>query len=731
MKNQEDYRLAAIMFTDIYGFSSKMEQDEKRTLYLLSQHNEIVEKHVKQYNGHVIKTIGDAFLVDFKNTVNAVQCAAEVQDALHAYNEDKSGIDRLYVRIGIHLGDIWFFENDAFGDGINVASRLESIARPGSICISAAVHDQVKNKVDYPMESLGKAHLKNISRDIQAFEIPTPASVDFSKTRKQEMETDIGSVESENINPEPESDQEIKDSILRNLKIADNRISLTGIQNLFNIPEKKLQGMLVNLTESGLLVQIEKENGEQEFSFGSFNKLLKKEGPANVTRSSRSFGDLRRMAKIRKKKRSVQATDTAVDTDNDDDLEEFQAPGSIRMKIKKKIEKLLSRANQVIQSFIPELIFFPVLMVVLYFINTLTTPAIPWFLIPLVFGTIGTVNKFFSFLFSISQRNLLVELPDSVDRNQYRLVRQLVNSDKSFIGHVGTFTFFTMMFFLLNCLTSPTGFPLLSGTKAFQNLVAFGPVERLLSTGVMTTISSLPPYWSLFPLAVWGAGLFIHLGITLPFRARLASKIQKFELTVDEEIQQPVSKVSKVSKHSKPVSEYDKLLQESYKICENINDIVTTSDTIRKKFDTSIESMLDDHIGHIEKMKTRVEELDNYLDGNLLKDVDGRIKDLEKKVEETVHDQLKEEYRKSIDQLQGHKMTTMELEKQRELLYLRFTQAVMSLKQLELDITNLDEVVNNDVETSIRLFEEQARDLGAYVKNIKKSYRDIDSFLES
>ena len=174
---QKDYRLAAIMYTDIAGFSRMMERDEAGTLELLKYHNDLIAGIVERHHGSVIKTIGDALLIDFKNTVEALQSAMEVQDKLYEHNKENPGLP-LLVRIGVHLGDIYFFENDALGEGINIAARLQSLARPGSICFSQDVYNLVLNKIEFRAEKLGKVSLKNITKEIHAYEITTP-NVEF------------------------------------------------------------------------------------------------------------------------------------------------------------------------------------------------------------------------------------------------------------------------------------------------------------------------------------------------------------------------------------------------------------------------------------------------------------------------------------------------------------------------------------------------------------------------
>jgi class 3 adenylate cyclase len=143
----ENRRLAAIMFTDIVGFSRQMGTNEARTLRLLDTHNQTIQKAVTEHHGTVIKTIGDAFLVDFPSVVNAVQCAQQIQAQFRTYNAEKEPAEQIHVRIGIHLGDIVQRDGDVFGDGVNIASRLQELAAPDTICLSQKVYEEVEKKL--------------------------------------------------------------------------------------------------------------------------------------------------------------------------------------------------------------------------------------------------------------------------------------------------------------------------------------------------------------------------------------------------------------------------------------------------------------------------------------------------------------------------------------------------------------------------------------------------------
>jgi adenylate cyclase len=166
----ENRRLAAIMFTDIVGFSRQMGSNEARMLRLLEVHNQIIQQTVAEHHGIVIKTVGDAFLVDFPSVVHAVQCAQQIQAQFRAHNAEREATEQIHVRIGIHSGDIVQRDGDVFGDGVNIASRLQTLAEPDTTCISDVVYRDVVKKLDLgTVVSLGRPKLKNIAERFQVY----------------------------------------------------------------------------------------------------------------------------------------------------------------------------------------------------------------------------------------------------------------------------------------------------------------------------------------------------------------------------------------------------------------------------------------------------------------------------------------------------------------------------------------------------------------------------------
>ena len=164
-------RLAAVLAADVAGYSRLMGADEEGTLSRLNAHRrEFLEPTVAEHNGRIVKRTGDGLLIEFGSAVDAARCAIQTQQGMALRNKDVPADLRIEIRIGIHVGDIIIEDGDIFGDGVNIAARLESIAQPGGICISDDAYRQVRDKVDVKFEDFGEQQLKNIVRPMRVYQ---------------------------------------------------------------------------------------------------------------------------------------------------------------------------------------------------------------------------------------------------------------------------------------------------------------------------------------------------------------------------------------------------------------------------------------------------------------------------------------------------------------------------------------------------------------------------------
>jgi adenylate cyclase len=164
-------RLAAILSADAKGYSRLMGEDEEATIRTLSAHREVMFEAVQSHAGRLVDSPGDNLLAEFPSVVEAVQCAVDIQRELHTRNADLSPDRTMEFRIGINLGDVIVEGEKIYGDGINIAARLESLAEAGGICISGTVYDHVENKLRLGYESLGEQTFKNIAKPVRVYRV--------------------------------------------------------------------------------------------------------------------------------------------------------------------------------------------------------------------------------------------------------------------------------------------------------------------------------------------------------------------------------------------------------------------------------------------------------------------------------------------------------------------------------------------------------------------------------
>ena len=167
-------RLAAIMFTDLVGYTALTQKNEALAMQLLEEHRRLVRPFFPKHNGREVKTIGDAFLVEFESALEATRCAFDIQQSLSELNSGRQEDRRVLLRVGIHLGDVIHDQNDVYGDAVNIASRIEPLAPPGGICVSEQVYVQIRNKFEFPLTTLGEKTLKNVSEPIEVYRVILP-----------------------------------------------------------------------------------------------------------------------------------------------------------------------------------------------------------------------------------------------------------------------------------------------------------------------------------------------------------------------------------------------------------------------------------------------------------------------------------------------------------------------------------------------------------------------------
>jgi adenylate cyclase len=176
-------KLTAILCADVHGYSRLMGENEKATLHTLTSYRKIIDALIEKHRGRFVNSAGDSVLAEFASVVNAVECAVEIQTALKAENASLPPEQRMELRIGVNLGDVMVEGEQIYGDGVNVAARLESLAEPGGICISGKVHEEIRNKLTLGYEDLGAQSVKNITEPVRVYRVLPEAGAGATPTR--------------------------------------------------------------------------------------------------------------------------------------------------------------------------------------------------------------------------------------------------------------------------------------------------------------------------------------------------------------------------------------------------------------------------------------------------------------------------------------------------------------------------------------------------------------------
>ncbi|MFW6261978.1 MAG: 2TM domain-containing protein [Spirochaetota bacterium] len=723
---QQEYRLAAIVFTDIVGFSRMMERDEAGTLELLATHNKLVRSTVDAHGGRVIKTVGDAFLCEFPNTVNAVKCAAEVQEAVGVHNEADPKLP-LRLRIGVHLGDIYFLEDDAVGDGVTVVTRLQSIARPGRICISQDVYHLVANKVDLSMSHLGTVKLRNVSRELDAYEIAVSdaaevgapgdeleESRDALLERAEPKQADgerssqrtPGSVLSENLRGGQYEDfNELKALVLQEIKKAGRRVSIDEIRG--RIPKRSagVDRALESLAEKGFLTRVKRDSGHTDY--GPVNRGVEVSTPGGRTffdDDGNRVGHRDHEATDRHHRRRPDEDDWSDKWDKHewrgDDKEHRRRESGWDRALQEPapsagydplVEDYKDHAANVAEKeragFRGHFISYAGVNGGLFVIWLLTgVTGFPWFLIPLFAWGIGIASHYAGVRERVRESREL-DRSEGLTREQLRLYRKLVKNRSSWHGHLVSNVATGAFLLMLNLITSP---------------------------GFM---------WSLIPVGFMAIGLFSHLPAYKSRERRLLKRLRDLGARIGGILggRGSVDRSRSGERSTTAGGPGDEAEQIRRRLIASIEAMPSGS-----PLGEDFEPVLDNYVEQIRLLDQKNRELDDIMQGIPVTELERDLMTLQKRRQEAQSEKVVAEYDKSIMQIQKQQSSYGELKNEQEILRLRLASSLNQLKQLEIDVARMKSMSSDEEAASVAMLKGKSRELSQYLEDLRTGYDELE-----
>jgi len=223
---ESERRLAAIMFTDMVGYTALGQKNESLSLSLAGEQRKLLRPIFKRHGGREVKTMGDAFLVEFPSALEAARCALDIQRATREFNISLPEEKRVHLRVGVHVGDVVESQGDISGDAVNVASRIESLAKAGGVCLTRQVYDHIHNKFELPLTSLGEKQLKSVSIPVEVYKMVMPWEGDMKQEEKSLDRRRVAVLPFKNMSPDP-NDEYFADGMTEELITT-----LSGVREL-------------------------------------------------------------------------------------------------------------------------------------------------------------------------------------------------------------------------------------------------------------------------------------------------------------------------------------------------------------------------------------------------------------------------------------------------------------------------------------------------------------------
>ena len=695
---QKEYRLAAIMYTDIAGFSRMMEENEAGTLETLRRHNQLITDSVLKHGGRVIKTVGDVFLSEFPNTVDAVRSAVEVQNDIAEHN-GADPVMPLYLRVGIHLGDIYFFEDDALGEGVSIANRLQSLARPGKICISQDVLNLVSTKLDLNVRSLGRSKLKNISREIETYEISvndgaeepgardndnaTAATGSAARGARSSSSALRGALKENLQSPEYAGFNELKALVLGEIKRAGRRLSIDDVRDRLPNRSGDIDTALETLAEKGFLTRgsagMARETSRGMPRSGSAHARVRKNWDRDWNHGRRSPG---------KSRGGSDEEEARIQSRWDRALEETPAgTGGYDSLVEDYKDHVASSAEREKAGLRGHLISYAAVNGGLFFLWSMVMfGGFPWFLIVALGWGIGLASHCSGVRQKARESRELDQWP-GLTREQLRIYRKLAKARSNWSGHLVSNIATSVFLLLLNFIVSP-GF-----------------------------------LWAAFPIGFMAIGVFSHLPAYKTKERRLLKRLRDAGASVAHLLSgkraagEPEQRTTAGGPNTAGYEAEQVRARIVGKMAASPDGSPVGEDFL---------PVLDNYVEQIKLLDQKNRELDQIMHGIPVAELQRDLATLQKQRAKTENEKVLAEYDQSIRQIEKQQTSFAELKNEREILRLRLSSGLSQLKQMEIDLVRMASLSSNEEVASIGMLKDKSDELSQYLDDLREGYRELE-----
>ncbi|MFW5693918.1 MAG: 2TM domain-containing protein [Alkalispirochaeta sp.] len=685
-----DYRLAAILYVDIVGFRTMMAADERAALELLSESTRRVTAVAERYHGTVIKTDGDRLLLDFPTTAEAYRCAGAILSAIGELGPvpGESAGSRLRARIGLHVGDVFFRENDALGNGIEIVRALTDIARPGHVVASGDVYNQIRDKLDGTAAiDVGPQEIAPLYQRVSAYELDV-LDLRAGPRRPRGGDEPLGAGGASNAASPPgeapdrhhterdhsgvgfeEDYRRLRRLVLDSIRTRAARPDQARLPAQIGLAEEPSPVLVARLVEEGLVRPTEAED-EPAWSTRS-QSTGREDRPKEHRHDPRSdlqfdpaqaLGDV-----VRRGLKRILRTSGGSDAD-------------VAAAYRTEFERRMKAERAGLAGHTTAYIGVNTLLVGLW---AWSGVSFPWFLIPALGWGIGYVSH--RVTVKSRERELeQVQAARNPTRHQLQLHRRLWKIRRRFRGH----------------------------------LASNGMTMALL--GTINIITQTPFPWALIPIGFMGVGLVAHWRKSRDEEEEVLQQLEASGFApVGSRGADRRWSVSADFGTESPAAEAKAIRGELLKELRSMKEA-------ERPVGNDVKNVLDTYVDQIEALTTALREVDALIAGIPISELEADRRRLEEQLAQCSDSRLAEEYRRSIQQIDTQRQSYSELKAEREMLALRANTAVGALKQLKIDVVRARSSRGRVAQSSLDDLRARSTDLSRYLSDLREAYEELE-----